>query len=165
METPREILFRAKRTDNGEWIEGSYVHQIDNYGDKVDWHYIIEGTATLDYDIDEPIKIDPATLSQFIGWKDSHGNRMFENDIVEIVSSPKRSYKYLIWWNREMSITTAVPLDDIHFNGTDYWGGNPSFNYAAFCLMLQDPWGDFSDVKVIGNLFDNADIIKEALNE
>ena len=42
-------------------------------------------------------------------------------------------------------------------------GGNPSFNYAAFCLMMQDPWGDFSDIKVIGNLFDNYDLIKEVL--
>lgn len=163
METPREILFRAKRTDNGEWIEGCYIqtegkHFIIKYG------MICGNNDFLSMD-DEYSEIDPATLSQSIGWKDSHGNRIFENDIVEIVSSPKRSYKYLIWWNREMNMTTPVPLDDIHFNGHDYWGGNPSFNYAAFCLMFQDPWGDFSDVKVIGNLFDNADIIKEALNE
>lgn len=42
------------------------------------------------------LKIDPTTLSQFTGWKDSHGNRIFENDIVEIVSTPKTSYKYLM---------------------------------------------------------------------
>lgn len=157
MIVPRKILFRAKRTDNGEWIEGCYIqaegkHFIIKYG-------IICGNNDFLSMDDEYSEIDPATLSQFIGWKDSHGNRIFENDIVEIVSSPKRSYKYLIWWNREMSMTTAVPLDDIHFNGTDYWDGNPNFNYSTFCLMLQDPWGDFSDVKVIGNVFNNENLI------
>lgn len=164
MQTPREIIFRAKRIDNGEWIEGSYVHQIDNYGDEVDWHYIIEGIATLDYDIDEPIRIDPTTLSQFTGWADSHGNRIFENDIVEIVSCAKCPYKYLIWWNREMNMMEAVQLESIYFNGADYSDGNPQFTYETFCLMMQDPWGDFSEIKVIGNLFDNYEIVKEALN-
>ena len=163
MEAPRIILFRAKRIDNGKWVEGYYVkaegkHFIIKYG------MICGNNDFLSFD-DEYYEIDPTTLSQFTGWKDSHGNRIFENDIVEIVSSPKHSYKYLIWWNRETNTITAIPLDDIHFNGTDYWGGNPSFNYAAFCLMMQDPWGDFQDMQVIGNLFNNYELIKEALNE
>lgn len=63
-----------------------------------------------------------------------------------------------------MNLIEAVQLESIYFNGADYSDGNPQFTYETFCLMLQDPWGDFKDIKVIGNLFDNYDIIKEALN-
>ena len=68
--------------------------------------------------------------------------------IVEIVSYPKRSYKYLIWWNREMSMTEAISLDGINFNGTDYWNNKEHRDYETFCLMMQDPWGDFKEIKI-----------------
>lgn len=163
METPKIILFRAKRIDNGKWVEGYYIqaegkHFIIKYG------MICGNNDFLSMD-DEYAEIDPTTLSQFTGWKDSHGNRIFENDIVEIVSSPKTSYKYLIWWNREMSMIEAIDFRGIEFNGNDYWNNKIHRDYETFCLMLQDPWGDFSDIKVIGNLFDNYKIVKEALNE
>lgn len=163
MKTPREILFRAKRIDNGGWVEGYYIqaegkHFIIKYG------MICGNNDFLSMD-DEYAEIDHTTLSQFTGWKDSHGNRIFENDIVEIVSSPRTSYKYLMWWNREMNLMEAVQLESIYFNGADYGDGNPQFTYETFCLMLQDPWGDFKDIKVIGNLFDNYNIVEEALNE
>ena len=122
MQTPREIIFRAKRKDNGEWGEGNYHYREWVGGTRKNIHYIAGAVDVFHY---YQYEIDPTTLSQFIGWKDSHGKRIFENDIVEIVSSPKRSYKYLIWWCREMNTITAIPLDDIHFNGTDYWGWKP----------------------------------------
>lgn len=154
METPKIILFKAKRKDNGKWMEGYYF-----YNPNIDRHFIhtwLSGGL---------VEIDPTTLSQYTGWVDNHGNRIFENDIVEIVSSPKSSHKYLIWWCREMSMTEAISLDGINFNGTDYWNDKEYRDYETFCLMLQDPWGDFSDIKVIGNLFDNYDVIKEKINE
>ena len=110
-------------------------------------------------------EIDPETLCKTIEWNDRHKTRIFENDIVEFVSSPKHSNKYLIWWNREMSLVNAVPLDDISFNGNDYWNGRYSnFHYETFCAMLQDPWGDFSDVKVIGNIIDNPELVNADKN-
>jgi len=159
MGTPRKIIFKAKKSDE-EWVEGNYHYREWINGTRKNIHYITGIINEFHY---YQYEIDPTTLSQFTGWVDNHGNRIFENDIVEIVSSPKRSYKYLIWWNREMNMITAVSLDDIYFNGTDYWDGNPNFNYSTFCLMLQEPWGDFSDVKIIGNLFDNYEIVKEKL--
>ena len=146
-------LFRAKRIDNGEWVEGSLFAE-----GKIT--KIIRGTCnTIGI---EGVDVNPETICQCTGLKDKNGNLIWENDIVEIVSSPKRSYKYLIWWNREMSLTDAVPLDGIDFNGHDYWNGNyPNFHYETFCAMMQDPWGDFSDIKVIGNIFDNPELMYE----
>lgn len=162
MVTPRTILFKAKQINDNKWVEGNYFYREWVNGNKKDLHFIAGETNEFHY---YQYGIDPTTLSQFTGWKDRHGNRIFENDIVEIVSSGKRLEKYLIWWNREMSMMEAVSLDWIDFNGNDYYNGkNPQFHYDTFCLMLQDPWGDFRDIKVVGNLFDNYEIIKEALN-
>ena len=106
-------------------------------------------------------EIDPKTLCETIGWSDRHKTKIFENDIVELVSSPKHSNKYLIWWNREMSLTDAATLDDISLHGNDYWNCRyPNLHYETFCVMLQDHWGDFSDVKVIGNIIDNPELVK-----
>ena len=176
MKTPKIILFRAKRIDNGKWIEGYYCNKKSTtYCFKEDYkscpvkteHYIIQETMT-DWGMPNKfiiIEIDPTTLSQFTGWVDRYGKRIFENDIVEMVSSPKSSYKYLIWWNKEMNCMEAIDFRGINFNGNDYYNCKNLRDYETFCLMMQDPWGDFQDIKVIGNVFDNYDIVEEALNE
>ena len=182
MTEPRQILFKAKLKDwktnpyKNEWVEGYYLKRKETtycYAEDYErnpvktLHYIAVDYMT-DWGLPNEFRlyeIDPDTLCESIGWKDRHGNRIFENDIVEIASSPRTLCKYLIWWNKEMSMMNAVNLDGIYFNGSDYSDGNPKFSYQDFCLMLQDSWGDFSDIKVIGNLFDNKELVKERLNE
>lgn len=182
MTEPREILYKAKlkdwktNPDHNIWVEGYYLKREETtYCFAEDYerhpvktlHFIAEECIT-DWGLPNDFKlyeIDPDTLCEFTGWNDRHKTKIFENDIIEIVSCSKCSYKHLIWWNREMSMMDAVDLDGIYFNGDDYSDGNPKFNYSDFCFMMQDPWGDFSDVKVIGNLFDNEEIVKEKLNE
>lgn len=63
-----EILFRAKRKNWRElpkeewWVEGSYHHQTDYYGESCDKHYIIDGTETDMEGYGEHYEIDPETL-------------------------------------------------------------------------------------------------------
>ena len=148
----REILFKAKRIDNGEWAVGSLFVE----GNRTE---IVRGTCN-GVGI-EGVDVNPETVCQYTGLTDRQGNKLWENDIVEIVSSPKTSYKHLLWWNKEMSLMDAIPLDGIDFNGHDYWNGNyPKFHYETFCTMMQDPWGDFSDIKVIGNIIDNPELVE-----
>lgn len=65
----REILFRGKRLDNGEWIEGCLIY-IDNQ------YYI------ADYDKMMIPFVDPKTVGQFTGFLDKDGKKIFEGDCV-----------------------------------------------------------------------------------
>jgi len=68
----RTILFRGKRTDNGEWVEGSLG--IDNR-EEPHSYYIY---SPKDYEA--LVKIDPSTIGQFTGLTDKNGKMIFEGD-------------------------------------------------------------------------------------
>jgi hypothetical protein len=83
----REILFRGKRIDNGEWVEGFPIsfHATLN----------VEGIET--YDV-ERHKVDHATVGQYTGLNDKNGKKIFEGDLITID-----------WWHGH---TAKVVFDD-----------------------------------------------------
>ena len=77
----REILFRGKRLDNGEWVEG-YLGQYTLIGNNKTWlGYVIRSVPQKLWDCDW-FEVDPATVGQFTGLR-ANGKRIFEGDIVE----------------------------------------------------------------------------------
>ena len=78
-------LYRAKRTDNGEWVEGFLANGKWYFSGK-------EICAILPLDlcffphceISEWIEIDPSTICQCTGLKDKNGKLIWENDIVNV---------------------------------------------------------------------------------
>ena len=67
----REILFKAKRTDNGEWVEG-YL-----------WSKRTIGYTSHVGNTDE-IVIDPETVCQYTELADKNGKKIFEGDLVKL---------------------------------------------------------------------------------
>ena len=83
----REILFKAKRIDNGEWIEGDLVHSVykindicvGKYGSEVGMH-----------------QVDESTICQYTGLTDKNDNKIWENDVVEYRDCTDE--KYVVAW-------------------------------------------------------------------
>lgn len=75
----REIEFRGKRKDNGEWVYGNLVIDEDKY-------YIClqvnDHIKRDDYEV-YMIEVDPETVGQYTGRKDIKGNKIYTDDIVK----------------------------------------------------------------------------------
>ena len=148
----REILFRGKRMDNGEWVDGNLYES--NFGGS----YILvskvkirkkDGVAIGDsFDV---CKVDPSTVGQYTGLTDKNGKRIFEGDRV------------------------VYPDSTVYSSYDDYNEGVVGYDEEAMRFYFTDRWSvemeDFDvvngmmvDVAVIGNIHDNPELRKEIAN-
>ena len=89
----RQILFKAKRKDNGEWVEGGYFSEP--YTDKkfiICWNSFGLG-------FNEFIEVLPDTICQYTGLTDKNGKKIWENDIAYIRSSGLSGYGVVKYQN------------------------------------------------------------------
>lgn len=130
----REILFRGKRIDSGEWVEGYYV-PIGEY------HYILTGQLELvPYPDFEHFRVNPDTVSQFTGLTDCNGVKIFEGDIV----------KYFDDWIGKVEYDSDSALFTVIFAD-----GDDDFFVRVSC----------GDCEVIGNIYDNPELLEVSNDE
>lgn len=144
----REILFRGKRLDSGEWVEGN-LFILKQYQSDIDHYYILPtNTVCLFCDIFYyAVEVDPSTVGQYTGLT-ANGKKIFEGDIVKYKNT-----------------------DGIKFNGVALTViGKVVYNEknASFAISGKDKIGakhydyfPIKNIEVIGNIHDNPELLEE----
>ena len=140
----REIKFRGKRIDNGEWVYGCYDQQAVSHNGTPDhtpikhlirWH----GKYTDGVLQNLSATVYQATVGQFTGLKDENGVEIYEGDIAERWDGLIRQVKY----GRYLG---AVCLAHLGF---------------YFECVSGDISGIDGTFKVIGNIHDNPELLEQ----
>ena len=139
----REVIFRGKRTDCGEWVEGDLLHYES--GEMA----ICKGFSKYGYEATEIIgryKVIPKTIGQFTGLTDKNGVRIFEGDIVR--------YAERRLGGEDVSVAFPVTFDEGGFCAHHYFLNNWLRNGLGGNTKLED-------IEVIGNIHDNPELLQK----
>lgn len=123
----REILFRGKRYDNGNWVEGYLIHD-ETCNTHIPYiGYLFDGGHDIDV-----AEIILGTVGQFTGITDANGTKIFEGDIVECA---REDEPLKVEWCED---TARFIL-----------------SASTFCCDFDNYWG--YEMEVIGNIHDNKE--------
>ena len=141
----REILFKAKRIDNGEWVEGYFVKGKETPS------VIFTNIDSCIAECFEFEEVDESTICQYTGLTDCNGNKIWEGDIVRLTRNEgynaRKGKKLEVYFN-EFLCHFALSLKD----STSY-PKNGSFDYLTLSGKKA------KSMEVIGNIFDNAELL------
>lgn len=145
----REILFRGKRVDNGEWVYGHY-HSYD---------ISCAGKTKIccTYHVIRADNVYPETVGQYTGLTDKNGKKIFEGDILQGYQYPYLSEGHFNYY-AEVIYFENCPAFGI------YTFKNPNLNVvrgiSAGNTDLMEDW-ESKNWEVIGNVYDNPELLEE----
>lgn len=129
-----EYKFRGKRVDNKEWVYGWVLEERGNT-------YILENRqkeSQLNKNI--AFRVNPETVGQYTGIKDKNGKEIYENDICNI--------------SQKIDMKIIVDYKDAGFGWSDKYN-NLAFRGHGYLRQILE------DIEVIGNRFENPELLEE----
>lgn len=140
-------LFKAKRLDNGEWVEGNLVWSDDADDDykaiiipTTDSNMFTRGGARGDLGFENWYRVNPSTICQCTGLKDKNGKLIWENDIVGYYNKYGEKWCYGLVGYGEFNCSCCNGVYGWHFGDEDI--------------------RDYQGYEVKGNKFDNHELLE-----
>ena len=143
----REILFRAKRKDDGEWVSGYYVYDYAHNAHFIFKNQLVCPNCINDRRIDYSVcdyEIDPDTLCQYTGKSDEDGEKIFEGDIVGFIDL----------YSTESGYSESSCLGEV------IWSKEECCFHVTNRLSAES-WEVLDECKVVGNVFDDKEILED----
>ena len=133
----REILFRGKGTcglNAGDWIYGYYVKDF--------WKPTRCGCGIIPIDKERGgyCEVDPSTIGQYTGLTDKNGTKIFEGDILKTNKFSEPNKQYIVKFDLQFGAFIGEDKFNIYFVTFD---------------------GDSEQFEIIGNIYDNLELLKE----
>lgn len=159
----REFLFKAKRIDNGEWVEGYYIRDQYHIGGKDIIFYRKDSDRFTVY----TNIIDIETLCQFTGLCDKNGKKIWENDILMCHGNPKDLAKVLFGEFGVRNIETGSIVDKVVGWHYEVVPTDAISRCEPFCwpMPLTEYYIDRCEMEVVSNIFDNPELLQEESDE
>ena len=144
----REILFKAKRKDNGEWAEGYLIADEQNE-EKCFIGYVFgtnDDVTPHDFDV---VAVDPSTICQCTGLKDKNGKLIWENDMVKYHFGNDVAH---IKFGEYQSCFDSTKAGHIGFY----------LDWDCEKALRKDLgyWVNMIDCNIVGNTFDNPELLE-----
>ena len=154
----REILYRGKCIDNGEWVEGYFVkYQSCASEEKIICGIVPEYASALYLN-----EIDPSTVGQYTGLTDKNGRKIFEGDILWSNNNPKDIRQVIFGEFMVIDFETESETDEVTGWYCDVIPTDALRRTRPFCLAL--PLTDYyihqCNMEVVGNIHDNPEMLK-----
>ena len=134
-------LFRAKRIENGEWVEGYYIYYPHGYYAEGEIEHILIDTSTS-VGLYKVYSVDPSTICQCTGLKDKDGKLIWENDICKVG-----------WIDNEAQ---AEGISEVTWDKNGYYPWLDEYSCDG-C----DLFNEIMFIEVIGNIFDNPELLEQ----
>lgn len=132
----REILFRGKQVDNGEWVEGDFCHPCNIVFEAMGYDEVL---GQKDVPVINDYAVIPETAGQYTGLTDKNGTKIFEGDICRITRHcilcyGSITFKKGSFWFDEFNTDSVLELNKLEINNFE--------------------------IKIIGNIHDNPELLK-----
>ena len=152
----REILFKAKRIDNCEWVVGNLISASDGR------RAISETSGNW-----ELYTCFPKNICQFTGLCDKNGNKIWENDILMCHGNPKDLAKVLFGEFGVRNIETGSIVDKVVGWHYEVVPTDAISRCEPFCwpMPLTEYYIDRCEMEVVSNIFDNPELLQEESDE